>query len=87
MYLFFRLIDDRGVKQKRVAALMNVSEASYSMVKAGRRPVTDDFRRKGAAAFALLGLRRAGDGALFSEEELFAPSSVLEGTETVTEVA
>ncbi len=83
MYVFFRVIDNAGIKQRRMAALMNVSEALFSMVKSNERLANREFQRKAVHALALAGIRHES-GLAYTAEELFVPVDVPEGTETGT---
>jgi transcriptional regulator with XRE-family HTH domain len=85
MYHFFRLIDDAGLKQRRVAALMNVSEAQFSLVKSGARAANDEFRRRAANALLLVGLRDP-EGRAYTADDLFVPVPVNDRTDIVREV-
>jgi transcriptional regulator with XRE-family HTH domain len=69
--LFFE-VERLGISQRRLAALMGVSEAHFSKVKSGIVPVSPKFRRKAVIALNLLNVRRA-DGEPFTEPDLFVP--------------
>jgi transcriptional regulator with XRE-family HTH domain len=67
--LFFE-VERLGISQRRLAALMGVSEAHFSKVKSGMVPVSPKFRRKAVIALGLLNVRRH-DGEPFTEGDLF----------------
>jgi hypothetical protein len=75
MHPFFPLVERSGLVQRRVAALMGVSEAHFCKVKAGTVPATPKFRRFAAYALDLLNLRRS-DGQPYTVSELFLRSAV-----------
>jgi transcriptional regulator with XRE-family HTH domain len=88
---FFVEVERLGITQRRLAALMGISEAHFSKVKSGIVPVTPKFRRKAIIAFELLHVRRANGEAL-TEADLFlagtdSEQSTVDSTRVLSEVA
>lgn len=81
MHLFFRLIDEAGIRHKAVADRIGVSGAQFHRVRSGERRASERFRALGTAEIARIGIRHP-DGRAYSEAELFAPVASLDGTNT-----
>ncbi len=62
--IVFRLIEHRGTKMQRFAELIGYSWDYVNSIKVGRRPITDEFRRRCAAYFQM------------PEDVLFLPSEL-----------
>jgi transcriptional regulator with XRE-family HTH domain len=73
MQPFFTEVERVGLTQRRLAALMGISDAHFTKVKSGMVPLSPKFRRKAVMALGLLNVRRS-DGEPFTERDLFLPS-------------
>lgn len=82
MHPFFEIVEWRGLREGRVAALMGVSPTLFALVKIGQRTATPRFRRMAVHALALLEQVRT-DGHAFTEADLFLPTAVPVGTDLV----
>ncbi len=51
--IIFRLLDHRGVKMQRFAELIGYSYDYVHSIRTGRRPVTEEFRRRCADYFQM----------------------------------
>jgi hypothetical protein len=67
---FFALVDDMGIRQDRLAARMGVSKTLFTLVKQGVRRASADFKSRGTAAFAEMGIWHP-EGRAYTETELF----------------
>lgn len=77
MHPFFEMVERSGIVQKRLAALMGISQEHFSKVKAGKVPATAKFQRQAVNALTLLGFRRP-DGLPYEIADLFFSSVVSE---------
>lgn len=63
--IVFRLLKHRGIKMQRFAEMIGFSWDYVHSIRIGRRPISDEFRRRCAAYFQLpedvLFFARAGD--------------------------
>lgn len=82
--LFFRLLEERGIRQNHVAARMGYTPVYFTRVKKGIVPLSAEFIRRATTAIEELGLHTP-EGLGYTAEDLFAPYVVHEGTVVVQE--
>jgi transcriptional regulator with XRE-family HTH domain len=71
MCLFFDIVENARIEQKRLATLMGVSEATFTRVKKGQRSISGKFAEAATRAIAEIGIRRP-DGAEYNQMDLFS---------------
>jgi hypothetical protein len=70
MCLFFRIVENARIEQKRLATLMEISEATFTRVKRGQRGVSPKFAEAATRALREIGIRKP-DGSEYDQLTLF----------------
>lgn len=90
MHPFFEALTRAGIRQSRMAKLMNVSEGYLTRVKSGSKPPSPRFRQRAAEALEYAGIRHPS-GRAYLPAELFLDtppfSQINEPNTSIIEVA
>lgn len=86
MHPFFEILQHAGMRQSRMAKLMDVSEGYLARVKSGSKPPSPRFRQRAAAALEYAGIRHPSGRAYLPAELFLDTPPFIQINETNTSV-